>query len=166
LALQDGNTKEGYVQARERLQQAIRLDPQFAQAHHLLSLNLYVEWMSFWSGGREAMLAESEAAAERALALDGANSSFHVQYGVVLMCRFEYEQARDHFAKAMELNPNDAKAMGLYGFFLTSVHELDEAFCFLDRAMRLNPLAPSWMNWLRGATCYTARRYPDAVQCL
>src|SRR5262249_30834577 len=78
----------------------------------------------------------------------------------------EHEEARGHFEKAIQLNPNDAKAMALYGFFLTSVHEPEEAILTFDRTARLNPLAPNWINWLRGVAYFTGHRYADAIRVL
>jgi adenylate cyclase len=166
LAFQDANTKEAYQKAEEALQQAIHLHPEFAQAHHQISLGKFVEWMVYWAEDRERTFSESVDAEKRALSLDNTNSSFHAHYGMLLMYRDEHDEARDHFEKAIQLNPNDAKAMALYGFYLTSVHELDEAILSFDRAARLNPLAPNWINWLRGIAYYTAHRYADAIRSL
>ena len=165
LNAQDDNTKQSYQEAEQYLQQALLLDRNYSQAHFHLSLVRFVQWMAYWVEDREYTFAESFASAERALALDTTNSSLHAHYGILLMYH-RPDEAREHFDKAVQLNPNDAKAMALYGYFLTSVHEVENALVQFDKAGQLNPLAPNWTNWLKGITYYTARRYPDAIRAL
>ena len=164
LSTQDSNTRQSYQEAERNLQQALLIEPNFAQAHFHLSLVWFVEWMAHWVEDREKTFAESFAAVGRALALDASNSNFHAHYGLLLTYRQERDEARMHLEKAVQLNPNDAKAMAVYGFFLTSVHELEDAVVLFDKARRLNPMAPDWVSWLRGIAHYTARSYPDAIR--
>ena len=94
LVAMEGNSKEAYRSAQELLQQAIQLNPEFAQAHHKTSLAKIVEWMAHWAEDRAATFSESLEAAKRALALDNTDSGFHAQYGFLLMYRDEHETAR------------------------------------------------------------------------
>jgi tetratricopeptide (TPR) repeat protein len=79
------------------------------------------------------------------------------------MKRREFDEAGQHFDKAIHLNPNDSRAPALYGFYLTVIGEPDQGIEQFDQAMRLNPLEPSWFRWLRGIAYFTSGRYKDAI---
>lgn len=165
-AAQDRNTRQDYRQAREWLRQAIAEDPMLAQAHHHLSLVAFIDWMAHWTEDREAMFAEAVGSARQSLLLDDSNSSAQAHFGMLRMYGGEYDEAGHHFARSFELNPNDAKARALHGFYLTAVGRPDEAIAAFDHAARLDPFQPSWTNWLRGIAHFTARRYRDAIVTL
>lgn len=163
VACEDKNTREGYRNARQLLQQAIAHDPGFAPAYHHLSLVTYVEWMAFWIEDRDKGFADSLSAARHALTHDDSNSSLHAHLGMLLMYGGDYEEAAMHFNKSFGLNPNDAKARALHGFFLTAMGRADEALDSFDLASRLNPLQPDWSNWLKGIALFTRRSYGEAL---
>ncbi len=165
-AAQDRNTREDYRLARQYLERAAALDPTLVQAHHNLSLVHYMEWMAYWVDDRDRAIANSMNAAKTAAALDPADSSIHSQLGMLHMKRREFDEAGQHFDKAIHLNPNDSRAQALYGFYLTAIGEPDQGIEQFDQAMRLNPLAPSWFHWLRGIAYFTSGRYKDAIMDL
>ena len=163
IAAGDKNTREAYRNARVLLQRSITQDAGFAPAHHQLSLVNLIEWMAFWVEDRDKAFAEALSAARAGLALDDSNSSLHAHFGMLLMYGSYYDESALHFAKAFELNPNDAGARALHGYFLTAIGRPSEAIGSFDLAARLNPLHPDWSNWLKGIAYFTARRYTDAI---
>ncbi len=163
VAAEDKNTREAYRNAGDLLQRSIAQDAGFAPAHHHLSLVTLIEWMAFWVEDRDKAFADALSAARAALALDDSNSSLHAHFGMLLMYSSDYDESALHFAKAFELNPNDAKAKALHGLFLTAIGQPHEAIGSFDLAARLNPLHPDWSNWLKGIAYFTARRYTDAI---
>ncbi len=162
-AAKDRNTKADYQRARELLNRALELEPDFAPAHHHLSLASFIEWMAYWADDRDKAFADSLAAGRRALALDDSNASLHAHMGMLLMHCGEYEQGEAHFKKAMILNVNDSRAMTLYGYFLTATGRIDEALTMFEKAAQFNPFQPEWTSWLKGIALFTAHRYGEAV---
>jgi len=79
------------------------------------------------------------------------------------MYRREFDQGALRFAEALRLNPNDSRALGLHGLFLAAVGRGEEAVAQLERAERLNPLRPGWLNRLKGIACFSAGRYAEAI---
>ena len=67
------------------------------------------------------------------------------------------------FAEALRLNPNDSRALGLYGLFLAAIGRAEQAIDQFEQAERLNPLRPGWLNRLKGIACFSAGRYADAI---
>jgi TolB-like protein/DNA-binding SARP family transcriptional activator len=162
-AAQDRNTKMDYQYAQECLNRAIRVDPGLAQAHHHLSLVKFFAWMELWVEDRDKVFAEAFDAAREALARDDTDSVVHAHLGMLHMYRREFDEAGFRFAEALRLNPNDSRALGLYGLFLAAIGRADQAVGQFEQAERLNPLRPSWLNRLKGIACFSAGRYADAI---
>jgi TolB-like protein len=148
--------------ARPLLEVACRIDPDFAEAHAWLAMNLHYGWMyCYEADSREAALA----LAERAVTLDPANADAHVMLGYLRI--FGREPNRDggraQFNIALGLNPNHADAW----MFLADLETLEgrtEAALDAGRtAFRLNPHPPSYYYWLFSWALFAAERYEDVV---
>jgi TolB-like protein/DNA-binding SARP family transcriptional activator len=162
-AAQDRNTKGDYRYAQECLERAIELDPGLAQAYHHLSLVKFFTWMERWAEDLDKVFAEAFQAARDALARDDADSMVQAHFGMLHMYRREFDQAGLRFAEALRLNPNDSRALGLYGLFLAAIGRAEQAIGQFEHAERLNPLRPRWLNRLKGIACFSAARYADAI---
>ncbi|MGH6905754.1 MAG: BTAD domain-containing putative transcriptional regulator, partial [Geminicoccaceae bacterium] len=162
-AAQDRNTRVDYQLAQGCLERAIELDPGLAQAHHHLSLVKFFLWMERWADDLDKVFAEAFDAARQALARDDTDSMAHAHLGMLHMYRREYDEGGLRFAEALRLNPNDSRALGLYGLFLAAVGRAEEGIAQFEQAERLNPLRPGWLNRLKGIACFSAGRYADAI---
>jgi serine/threonine-protein kinase len=139
----------------EMMEQAVRLDPEFArgQAHlaaSLLLLRHYDENSDPEQG--VALLRRAEAAVHRALALDPGLSEAHGAYGNLLRDT-ERSGAEKEYQRALELNPNNAVAWHDYAVFLSGIaRRLPDSRRATARALELDPRQPiTWANYLRGA---------------
>ena len=159
-AAQDRNTRGDYQLAQGCLERAIALDPGLAQAHHHLSLVKFFLWMERWADDLDKVFAEAFDAARQALARDDTDSMAHAHLGMLHMYRREFDEGGLRFAEALRLNPNDSRALGLYGLFLAAVGRAEEGIAQFER---LNPLRPGWLNRLKGIACFSAGRYADAI---
>jgi adenylate cyclase len=165
-ALQDRNTREAYQKAERCLRQAIDLDPHMAQAYHQLSLVKFWEWTVHWSEDPDNAIVEAFELAEKALALDDTDSMVHAHLCMLHVCRREFDEAGHRIDQALRLNPNDAKALGINGFYLIAVGKPDQAVQQFDALGRLNPVEPGWITRLRGLAYLNAGRYEDAISLL
>jgi adenylate cyclase len=165
-AAQDRNTKASYQQAEQYLERAIELDPGLARAYHHLSLVRFFNWMAHWVEDRETAFANAFSAARKAVALDDTDSGSHAHLGMLHLYRREFDAAERHCRKAISLNPNDFRSLGIYGLYLTAIGQPGKAVEQFDQATRLNPLEPDWFNWLRGIAYFTAGRYEEAISDL
>ena len=162
-AAQDRNTKSDYQSAQKYLERAIKLDPGLAQAHHHLSLVKFFLWMERWVEDLDRLFAEAFDAARAALARDDTDSMVQAHLGMLHMYRREFDEAGLRFAEALRLNPNDSRALGLYGLYLAAIGRAEQAVEQFEQAERLNPLRPSWLNRLKGIAYFSAGRYADAI---
>ena len=159
-------TKEGNARAREHLERAVELDPRSSQAHHQLSVVHFMDWMAHWVDDREKSLAIAYDSAKKAVALDDTDGTAYSALGMCHIYHREYDDARYCFERALMLNPNDCHSLRRFGFYLTAVGRIDEALTNFDQSARINPLQPEWVDWMRGITFFTARRYDEAIMSL
>ena len=158
--------KEDSRRAGHHVRQAIELDPQSAQAHHLLAEVRLLDWMAHWVEDREATLLAAFESAKRAVALDELSSAALATLGEIQVFRREFEDARHSLERAIELNPNDAATSSLHGLYLVAVGRAEEAVAQYELSARINPLQRDWVDWLNGIALFTARRYDEAIAAL
>lgn len=163
-ALINSFTKQDNHKAIQLLEQAVALDPSSAQAHAMLSTAHLMDWMTYWVEDRPDALVRAHDFGQRAFELDDADSRANWALGEVLLFQRQYEKARRHLEKAVNLNPNDVEARGIYGYFLTIVGETNGSLAEFERALRLDPFDLNWLPWLRAIAYYDARRYDEAIE--
>jgi TolB-like protein len=156
-------TKEDLVQARLLARKAIDLDPSNAQAHACNAYFCSIVVYSNWASDCDQVRAESFDFARRAIALDVIDTYVRWVLGFVYLTRRDYEEARIHLEKAVEINPNDTEARGVYAIFLVSVGDAESAIRHFDVIKRLNPFDLSWFPWMKGWAFLTLRQYDKAV---
>jgi len=159
-------TKADNRHARLLAEKAIKIDPVNCPAHAQLALIHWIDYMAFWAKQRGASLRKAYEFAEQAVMLDEADSRARWLLGQMHLYRREYDEARTHVEKALELNPNDTEARAVYGIFLTSIGEPLEAIAQFEIARRHNPFDFNWVPWVKGIAYFTAHRYDDAIATL
>jgi serine/threonine protein kinase/Tfp pilus assembly protein PilF len=151
-----------YNKARDYLEQAIQIDPNFAPAYAQLA-GVY---HAIAAGGRadtEAARQKSEGAARRALELDDTLGDAHVVLASHRWYVGDRTGALSEFERALELDPNSAGVHSAYAKFLWRGGRHDEALAHFRRAQELDPLSPAKYVDL-GIMLYTARQYDQALK--
>jgi len=146
----------------EYFQQAIRIDPSYAQAYAGLA-HAYFE-LEIWGGlGLGKAADQIHVNTLKALELDANLAEAHV-----LLARIHFQSdwdwlgAEAEFKRAIELNPNLASAYVFYAYFLQALSRHAEALAAAHRAVELDPLsAPNICD--EGRIMYRARQYESAV---
>ena len=80
---------------------------------------------------------------QKALALDDSNAEFHAALCVFYTYKREYDKAIAEGDRALVLNPGGTSVLFNYAGSLTYAGRPEEAIPLLQRAIRLNPFAPS-----------------------
>jgi serine/threonine-protein kinase len=153
-------TTEGLKKGIEYLNRAVEADPTYALAYAGLSSSYY-DASNFVFPPDEA-LPKVKAAALQALQFDETIAEAHISLGVVKE-RYEIDrvEAEKEFKRALELNPNSARAQLYYGLHLIQEGKTDEAIAAIAHACDLDPLTPYNSSVLAWAY-YLARR-PDVA---
>jgi adenylate cyclase len=152
-------------QAKGFFRRAIELDSGFAAGHYALALcNIWDGWV-YASRPMEDCVGIARPLAQRALALDDADSMSHFVMGFVLWMSGDVQGGRSELEQAISLNPNHAWAIGELGGLHCNDGRPNEAFAALSKAMRASPhdfLMWIWMLWL-AATHFYAGNFHAAV---
>jgi len=152
----------------EILNQAIALDPAFAEAH-ARKADVYVVSMvdSFAAGTAnrydlEEIDRRARMSAETALALDPGLASAYMALGRLHQYRWRWTEAGQAFERAFVLNPDDLDVMRTYAQF--SSHAGDHVKA-VSLAMRATALAPTQSGLLfrEGSAHLYAAEYDSAV---
>ena len=149
-------TPEGLARSRQYFEEAIALDPDFAQAHSELGLCLLIH-------ATENLMPASEAAAlmnaeaRRALAIDPSLSDAHAALALAAVLDYNWARAQTQFELAVACTPVSPQVRYYYStFFLLSLGRLREAETEIVRAAQEDPLnifvraALGWINVVAG----------------
>lgn len=137
--------------AVEQFQQAVALDPGYAQAY--AGLAFAYAFLTHTNISRALQVNDglvlARDAARRALAI---NPNEAEAYAVLAWLEFAYEwdwdAADENFRRAVELSPNSPRTLESYGWFLAAMGRHEEAIDMLKRARAANPLQRTTIEYL------------------
>ncbi|MER9584939.1 tetratricopeptide repeat protein [Mesorhizobium sp. M0276] len=147
------------------LDRAIALDPEYAEAHRWLALNLWLGW-EFWDEPMDPNRARALAEAQLAVELDPNDAGNRWVLGVILGHESRWAESDAEFNAAHELDPNHADAWAMRAELTTQKGRPAEAIEQVRRALRLNPHPPGWYYWMLGQAQYAMGDYESAIQTL
>ncbi|MER8750952.1 tetratricopeptide repeat protein [Mesorhizobium sp. M1050] len=147
------------------LDRAIALDPEYAEAHRWLALNLWLGW-EFWDEPMDPNRARALAEAQLAVELDPNDAGNRWVLGVILGHESRWAESDAEFNAAHELDPNHADAWAMRAELTTQKGRPAEAIDQVRRALRLNPHPPGWYYWMLGQSQYAMGDYESAIQTL
>jgi DNA-binding winged helix-turn-helix (wHTH) protein/Tfp pilus assembly protein PilF len=145
--------------AAASLQDAVLLDPSFAEAYSALAMVKNDVEQPLWPD-MEAI----DAAARRAIELDPNLAQAHLALAENLFhAHLDWEQAGREYLRARALDPADADTHRHYAFYLSSLGRHNEAIASISRARELDP-ASVLMRSDFAFFLYMGRRYDEAAR--
>ena len=158
-------TLENAKKAVEFFDQAIEVDPNCARAHawRACSLSNYVGWRPDEYG--EDWIDQCADSVIRSLEIDQNDHEAHRIMGAISLVRGDFELARHHQERAMELCPSDAYIMGKNAALLVYLGEPEKALEIVQHAMRINPFCPDDLFVDEGMCYFWLGKYSEAVNC-
>ena len=156
--------KEGNALAREKAEEIIALDPDFAGAYILIGYSHI--WDLFYGTSTHPLISIGKAteAARKAVTLDDKNSDAHILMSYIFLARKEHEKAIAEAKRAIALNPNSSESYNMLGLALFYSGRPVESIGFLKKAIRLNPFPRSiYLFNLGNAYCSTGQ-YEEAIE--
>src|SRR5688572_3573728 len=157
-------TEEGLRRGIEFFEQAIELDPAYADPYAGMAECFSLLTHKGLEMPRNVM-PKAKSAALKALALDGQVSEAHIALGFVRSTYdWEWEEAEQHYLQALQTNSHSkAEAHHWYASdFLTPLGRLDEALYHIQRSQFLDPLS-HLTNSSVGFVRISRREYDEAV---
>jgi tetratricopeptide (TPR) repeat protein len=150
-------TEEGFKTAIDYLQQAIEIDPNYAEAYAWLSFAQWIPSISGYSRPVESF-PQARSAANKAMALDETLAMAHVSVGwVALAYDWEWKKAKESFERARELNPNDPYVHQGFALYSVMAGRFDEAIDAMQTAVKLDPFSTVLSNHLAWIYSYSGQ---------
>ena len=154
------NTKEAFEKSIDSFNQSINIDPNFALAYAGLA-RTYQFMISRGFSPVKGYEQTVEWAALKALQLDDTLAEAHVSLGAYRFFNFDWLGAEKEIKRALELDPNSARANEAYSAYLRTVGHPDEAIPYEIRSRELESVPD------RGEVAfgyYLARQYDKAIE--
>jgi tetratricopeptide (TPR) repeat protein len=150
-------TEAGFRSAFDYLQQAIEIDPNYAEAHAWLSRAYWVPSVFGYSRPDESF-PKARSAANKAMALDETLATAHGSVGwIALAYDWQWQKAKESFERARKLRSNDPDAYEGLSWYFVVAGRPDEAMEMMQTAVKLDPLSRAYNN-------HVAWRYWDSEQ--
>jgi TolB-like protein/DNA-binding SARP family transcriptional activator/Tfp pilus assembly protein PilF len=158
-------TEQEHARARDWLEEAVRKDPGYAEAHAALSF-VYVCEFSQAHNPRPGALDRAIEAGRQAVELDPRSGPAHAALAIAHFFRRERSLFEDEAERALALNPNDPDMTGQLGAYLTYAGRTERGIGLLRQAMELNPLHPTWYFYSFVVAHTTAGDYTRALEAV
>jgi TolB-like protein/class 3 adenylate cyclase/Tfp pilus assembly protein PilF len=159
-------TRSTNREARQLLEQAVALDPKYADAY---AWNARAHMDVAEAGWTEDPNAAAERALElgrRAVMLDPDSVLGHRVIGLVHLARGEFDRAYAEIDRALTLNPSDSVGLMAQAEILLWLGRLDESIEASETAFRFDPLPPVTPLFNLGLAYYERQRHADALRLM
>lgn len=141
-AILDAKNPDNFEKAIDEFQKAVALDPTFALAYAGLADASTRRGFNTSGARQQEFYTTSKALAQKALDLDAETPEAYAALGTVKrIYEWEWAGAEREFRRAIELNPNYARAHLGYALLLSCLGRSDEALVEIKRAMEIDPLS-------------------------
>ncbi|WP_132955218.1 winged helix-turn-helix domain-containing tetratricopeptide repeat protein [Rhizobium sp. BK251] len=152
-------------EAHLMLTRAVFLDPEYAEAYRWLAMNHWMGWVH--SGGPEEPARRvALELARKAVAIDPNDAGCRWILAYLLAYERSFAEADAEFARAIELDPNEADTFAALSDIAVLAGRVDEGLEHIAKAFRLNPFPASWYYLALGQAQYAAGDYEAAVETL
>ena len=161
LAYQD--TAAANAEAREMLEKAVELDPQFSLAYSHLSRNHAIAYANGWGESAEDSLQQAVELGRRALELDDSNPHAYFAVGAAEFWSKRLDRALDVARQCVGEFPNFSEGYGILAIALIYSGEPNEALECIDKTMRLDPYYRDIYLHLKGLAYFQLGDYERAA---
>jgi TolB-like protein/Flp pilus assembly protein TadD len=152
-------TKLDNAEARQLLEKAVELDPNFGAGWALLATTHYIAARFRWSENPAQDRARAEKLAQKALTIDESDSGAYRVLNILFLDKRKYEKAIAYGEKSVALAPNHAFNTATLAMTLRYAGRPEEALGLVKRAIRLSPNPPVFFLRVLGDTYRTMGRY-------
>jgi adenylate cyclase len=159
-------SKEGYILARQRCEEAIALAPDYASAYATIAGTYLGEVWAGWSDSPPQSLKLAMEYAQKCVALDESFSDAHAVLGLIYLVMRQWDKAVEKCELSVSLSPNSADNIVYLAIVFRSVGRVEEALALLNKAVRLNPMPPNYYYHEFGSCYRLMGRHDEAIVML
>jgi adenylate cyclase len=158
--------RSGNRQARLMLARALDLAPDYPDALVSMGVAELSRAVFGWIEDPAESVRRAETYANRALASPDqrAHAGAHALLAAIYSNHNRFDDALDHSARALALNPSDARALHRRAAALLWTGKIDEAITHLEMARRFDPNPSAGQANLLAVAYYVSGRYRDALR--
>jgi tetratricopeptide (TPR) repeat protein len=157
------HTKEDNARARELLDQALLLDPNYANALALKAVTHFQDARFGYTESPDESMMRSFELCQRALASDDSDPDSLALWGIMQMAQGQYDQGIATGEEALALGPNNAEVHAMLAVNNYYAGKYQEAIELLKKAMRLHPHYPAWYPQYLGKAYTEIQQYDLAL---
>jgi len=157
-------TAEGneYAQAQALLQQALAIDPGFAEAWDELG-SVYIDQANFVLRPIEEGYTLAREAINKALVIDPDYAPAHAGLGFIVMSYDnDLAAAARHFERALQLEPADTSIIRVAAYLTGALDRPDETVALAEFVVNRDPVNPAG-HFLLGYSYYHTERWDEAI---
>ena len=137
-----------HARVRDCLEQAVKLDPNYAEAWAQLA-QIYVEEHAFGFNPRPNSLDRAVKAAQRAVELDPTSQPAHTHLAAAYFFRHDLDAFSAEAERAVALNSNNADVLAWVGVYtayanMSDVAKRERGIAMIRKAIALSPFHPDW----------------------
>ena len=155
--------KEGNALGRKLAEEAIALDPEYADAYLSLSATHLMDMMYGTSESPMQSLKKAEELVQKAISLRGAYATARGFLGRIYLTKRQYDLAIAEGERAVALALNSSFVHAALAFSLYYAGRPEEAIPLYKKAIRLSPIADSWYLAGLGGCYRMIGRYEEAI---
>ena len=156
-------TSEGLLKARELLEKAIEIDPQYSLGYSVIAWTHALEVQMGYSKNPAQSFNEIDQYINKALELDPDNWDVPPLLTYVYFLKGQYDESIVQGRRAVERSPNLSDSHAFLALSLVMTGQSAEAITEITKAMRLAPSYPTWFLNCLGTSYFVAGRYEEAI---
>jgi len=154
---------ESNALAQQLAEEAIALDSKYASAYRILGVTHMLDVIFGSSKSPKQSLGKAIELVKKAIELDDTNGYNHTVLGFLLVLIRKYDKAVAEAEWGVALDPNVADSHAWLGIIYRFVGRWEEAILTYKKAIRLNPIPPSWYLYGLGLAYAWTGRYEEAI---
>lgn len=156
---------EQHLIARNCLEKAVEIDPNFVEALAELAYVYIEEYRHEWNRLPDS-IDRANKVALRAIELDSNNQVAHWALALTYFTEGRLELFEAETKVAVSINPNNSAITGYLGFFMAPTGRWEDGLELLDKSIKLNPKHPSWYHVAYFYDHFRKQEYEAALERL
>ncbi|MFQ5961708.1 MAG: adenylate/guanylate cyclase domain-containing protein [Candidatus Methylomirabilales bacterium] len=158
-------TPDDFAKAVRYFEKAIELDPTYGRAYAALALTYWEGSHNFWSQslGISWFGARTQADEYLQMAMNNPTPLTYQVASKMLTDWHDHGEAIDMAERAIALDPNDANSYLAMAYTLIYAGRPEEAFKFVESAMRLDPHYPAYYLFVLGLAHFGTQQFEEAA---
>jgi adenylate cyclase len=156
-------TEAMHASVRDCLERAVAAEPQYAEAWAMLA-EMYAQETYMGFNQLPDPLKRALEAARKAVEAGPDNQIARRALASAYYYRRDSAAFIAEAERAIAINPNDGGVLGWLGAYMAMDGEWQRGLAYLDKAMELSPLYPSWWNNMRCMDYYVKGDYAAALE--